>query len=267
MAMTATTRMDRLRLRRRRLVKRTGKRLFRRIDHWLGRQSLVPTDPVLDGALFPWAEELRRNWTTVRGELDGLLRHRDELPCFQEISPDQSKISPDDLWRTFVFTGFGERSEQARRLCPETTRLLEGVPKLQTAFFSILAPGKHVPSHKGVTRGMVRCHLGLKIPSQPERCTMTVGDVRCVWREGETLFFDDTYPHEVHNETDEERAVLLFDFERPMRLRGRLVARLLMVLLRRTAYFKDAQRNQADWEERFGARVPEETIGAEARGL
>jgi aspartyl/asparaginyl beta-hydroxylase (cupin superfamily) len=257
MAATATHWLDKLRLRRRHIVKRIGKRLFRRIDLWLGQQSLVPTDPVIDASYFPWVEELRRNWTSVRAELDALLRHRDELPCFQEISPDQSKISPDHLWRTFVFSGFGERSEQSRRLCPETARLLEGVPRLETAFFSILAPGKHVPRHKGVTRGMVRCHLGLKIPSEPERCTMTVGDVRCVWREGEVLFFDDTYPHEVSNDTSEERAVLLFDFERPMRLRGRLVARLLMGLLRRTAYFKDAQRNQNAWEKRFRERVLE----------
>ncbi len=257
MTATATTWLDKLRLRRRHIVKRAGKRLFRRIDLWLGRQSLVPTDPVIDPSHFPWAEDLRRNWRVVRSELDALLQHRDELPRFQDISPDQYKISPDDMWRTFVFSGFGERSEQSRRLCPETARLLDAVPRLETAFFSILAAGKHVPRHKGVTRGMVRCHLGLKIPSQPERCSMTVGDVRCVWREGETLFFDDTYPHEVHNETAEERAVLLFDFERPMRLRGRIVARLLMVLLRRTAYFKDAQRNQAEWEKRYREHVLE----------
>jgi beta-hydroxylase len=264
MAMTATTRIERLRLRRRRLVKRTGKRLFRRIDAWLGRQSLVPTDPVLDASLFPWAGELRRSWRVVRGELDALLRHRNELPNFQELSPDQYKISPDDLWKTFVFTGFGERSEQARRVCPETTRLLEGVPRLQTAFFSILAPGKHVPLHKGVTRGMVRCHLGLKIPAQAERCSMTVGGRRCTWKEGETLFFDDTYPHEVTNDTPEERVVLLFDFERPMTRRGRLVAQLLMVLLRRTAYFKDAQRNQQAWEKRFRERVPDAAARVDA---
>jgi aspartyl/asparaginyl beta-hydroxylase (cupin superfamily) len=257
MASNPTSLLDELRLRRRKFVKRRGKRLFRAIDRWLATQSVVPTDPVIDSALFPWVRELRHNWRAVRAELDDLLHQRTELPRFQDISPDQRKISPDDLWRTFVFTGFGQRSEQARRLCPETTRLLEGVPRLQTAFFSILAPGKRIPTHRGVTKGMVRCHLGLKIPREAERCSMTVGGVRCVWSEGETLFFDDTYPHEVENDTDEERAVLLFDFERPMTLRGRLVARALMVLLRRTAYFKDAYRNQAEWEERYRQRVLE----------
>ena len=80
---------------------------------------------------------------------------------------------------------------------------------------------------------------------------MDVGGVTCTWRQGELLFFDDTYPHEVWNDSKEDRAVLLFDFERPMRRPGRLLSRLMMKGLRRTAYFRDAQRNQQAWEERY----------------
>ena len=76
-------------------------------------------------------------------------------------------------------------------------------------------------------------------------------------KEGEVLFFDDTYPHEVTNDTDEERAVLLFDFERPMTRRGQWLSRLLMRGLRRTAYFKDALENQKAWEERSRETIPE----------
>ena len=80
---------------------------------------------------------------------------------------------------------------------------------------------------------------------------MECGGERIEWREGEFVFFDDTYRHGVWNNTDEERAVLLIDFERPMTLGGRLVSRLMMWLLRQTAYFKDAQRNQNVWEKRY----------------
>jgi len=237
--------------RRRHITKRIGKRLFRRLNAYLGRQSLVPDAPVLDGKLFSFGDALETDWRAIRTELDAMLEFRESLPRFQDISPDQMKISPDDNWRTLVLFGFGERSEHVCRRCPETTRLLESVPGLQTAFFSILAPGKHVPRHRGVTKGLVRCHLGLKIPDRREKCRMDVGGVNCVWEEGQTIFFDDTYHHEVWNETDQERAVLLFDFERPMTRRGRLVTHALLSLLRTSAYFKDAQRNQAEWEERF----------------
>ena len=79
--------------------------------------------------------------------------------------------------------GFGEPSELHRRLCPETAKALDTVPKLQTACFSGLGPGKHVPRHRGGTKGLVRCHLGLEIPGDKQRCRMEVGDESFSWEE------------------------------------------------------------------------------------
>ncbi len=240
------------------LARRYGKKLFRGVLYdFLARKSRVPTGPVLDAVDFAWGDEFKARWPKIRIELEEQLKDRASIPRFQDISPDQYKISPDDMWRTFVFYGFGHRSELACELCPETAAALAGVPKLESAFFSILAPGKHVPRHRGVTKGVVRCHLGLKVPEDSDRCYMEVDGQRCEWREGELLFFDDTYKHEVWNDTDEERVVLLFDFERPMSWAGRLVSRLMMVALRQTAYFKDAYRNQQAWERRYRAELAE----------
>ena len=112
---------------------------------------------------------------------------RDKLPRFQDISPDQMRISPDDKWRTFVFYGFGYPSERNCGLCPETAQVLRRIPGLESALFSILAPGKHVPSHHGVSKGLIRCHLGLKVPRERERCVMDVGPVTRSWEEGRAL--------------------------------------------------------------------------------
>jgi beta-hydroxylase len=238
--------------RRRKVVKKLGKKLLRgTLFDYLAKCSLVPNDPVIGNEHFDWADEFVRRWPAIRTELNAQLANRAALPNFQDISPDQYRISPDSLWKTFVLVGFGERSELGCELCPETARALAMVPKLETAFFSILAPGKHVPLHRGITKGMVRAHLGLRVPQSPEDCWMTCGDEKIVWREGDLVFFDDTYPHAVWNNTNEERAVLLFDFERPMTRGGQRVSRLMMWVLRHTAYFKDAQRNQRDWEQRY----------------
>jgi beta-hydroxylase len=249
--MDTALKMAGVRSRRRHMVKRLGKRLFRAVNGFLARQSTIPDAPVFDPALFGWANGFEANWKAIRKELDAMLEFRESLPRFQDLSPDQAKISPDDNWRTLVLYGFGDRSEFVCRLCPETNRLLQGVPGLQTAFFSILAPGKHVPRHRGVTKGLVRCHLGLKIPDQAAKCRMDIDGVNCVWEEGKTLFFDDTFRHEVWNETDQERAVLLFDFERPMTRRGRVATSVLLRLLRMSAYFKVARRNQQAWEQEY----------------
>jgi beta-hydroxylase len=230
-------------------VKKLGKRLLRgSILDYLASSSKVPNDPVIGNEHFPWAETFAARWPAILHELNAQLSNRASLPSFQDISPDQYRISPDDQWKTFVLFGFGDRSEFNCNLCPETADALSLVPGLETAFFSILAPGKHVPMHRGITKGMVRGHLGLCVPHDRDRCYMDVGNDRIVWQEGELVFFDDTYPHAVWNNTDEERAVLLFDFERPMTRGGQLLSRTMMWLLRKSAYAKDAQRNQRQWE-------------------
>lgn len=240
-----------LRARRRKYVKRYGKRLLRTIDRYFARQSLVPNDPVLNATLFPGIPEIENNWQAIRAELETLLQRREELPFFQDISPDQYGISPDDKWRIFALYGFGHRSEHNCRLCPQTARLLDRVPGIENAFFSILAPGKNIPSHRGITKGLIRCHLGLLVPPEPERCFMDVGTVRCTWQDGRVLIFDDTYPHAVCNNTDQERVVLLFDFARPLTGQGRVVRRGLFWFFRRSAYVRNALRNEARWEQRY----------------
>ena len=109
--------------------------------------------------------------------------------------------------------------------------------------------------HRGVTKGILRCHLGLQIPKTPEKCRMRVGDQTCVWQEGELFVFDDTYEHEVWNDTDEERVVLLFDFDRPMRFWGRLVHRTFIAGLKRTAYFLEPKKKLPALDARLEAAI------------
>lgn len=241
---------------RRKAVKRFGKKLFRgTLMDFLSAQSRIPDQPVLANALFPWAESVRAEWPAMREELDTLLERRNALPSFQEISPDQARISTDDRWKTFMLYAFGTRLDFGCSLCPRTAATLDRIPGISNAFFSILGPGKHIPRHRGVTKGLVRCHIGLRVPDSPERCLIQVEDVDCHWEEGGMFFFDDTYHHEVWNETDGERAVLLFDIERPMGWPGRLVSRAMIAALRRTAYYRDAIANQHAWEARYRAAM------------
>jgi beta-hydroxylase len=249
---------QRVRAERRRRVKRLGRLLVRRLGKVMARQSRVGNLPVFDKGVLPWTAELEANWRPIRAELDRLLVHRERIPPFQDISPDQKRIATDTRWRSFIFYGFGERAAKSCAACPQTARMLERIPNLRSAWFSILAPGYHIPSHKGVTKGIIRCHLGLKVPADAERCTMTVGPVTFHWDEGRCVVFDDTYRHEVTNDTGEERAILLIDVDRPMGLLGRQINAAFLRALRWTAYFQDAKRNLKKWEtdeERFLAAV------------
>jgi beta-hydroxylase len=218
---------------------------------YLGRQSLVPDTPLISTGSFPFLQPFTENWEAIRNEVVAILRYRDAIPAFQEISPDQMRISRGKNWRTFVLFGFGTKLEKNCANAPITAGLLEKVPNLQTAWFSILAPGYHIPAHQGVGKGIIRAHLGLIVPREYEKCRLRVDKEVKSWRPGEIFVFDDTYEHEVWNDTDEERVILLFDFDRPMRLPGRLLHRTFLWLMKFTAFYQEPKRNLADYSDRF----------------
>ena len=226
---------------------RVGKKLRRHVDGIIARSSLVPNDPVLDPALFPWTAGLRERWRTIRAEALAVARDPDAVPALNTISPDHRRIAPSDSWRSFFLVGYGTRIERNIARCPETMAALEQVPGLNSGFFSILKPGTHIPQHRGVTKGLITCHLGLQVPPGPLR--MIVGGETVGWAEGETLVFDDTWPHAVWNDTGEVRIVLLVQFERPLRQPGRAVADFFLGGIRRSAFVKEATNNIAQWEE------------------
>ena len=238
----------------RRTVIQAGKHTLRKVGEFQARHSRVSTEPVLPNAEFPWVADLERRWRQVREELDTVLVHPEDIPAFHQLSPDQQRISKGDNWKTFAFYIYGNRVDDNCARCPATGALLDRLPSLQNAWFSILAPRYHIPPHRGPTRAVIRCHLGLKVPAARERCWLRVDREICHWEEGRCLVFDDTYEHEVKNDTDEVRVVLFLDFDRPMDLPGRVLNRLVIAAIRASAYVKDPLQNLAAWNARVRGR-------------
>jgi len=114
-------------------------------------------------------------------------------------------------WYVFGLNRFGKFIEQNCQHCPITFKLLKTVPYLKTAGFSLLEPNTIIKPHKGRTKSIIRCHLGLVIPSQ---CAIKVAGVTKRWREGRCLVFDDTSEHEAWNNSQQQRIVLLIDTAR-----------------------------------------------------
>ena len=83
---------------------------------------------------------------------------------------------------------------------------------MKSAYFSILAPGKHIPPHKGPYKGILRYQLAISVPKG--ECKILVGSKPYYWKEGESILFDDTYIHEVVNNTEGYRVALLLDVKR-----------------------------------------------------
>jgi aspartyl/asparaginyl beta-hydroxylase (cupin superfamily) len=215
------------------------------------RSSEVATTPFLPLETFDWIPRLEAEWATIRAELDEVLTYRDQLPNFQDISIDQASITNDDGWKTFFFFAYGFRAEANCRRCPETAKLLDAVPGMTTAFFSILSPRKHIGAHRGPWRGVLRYHLALKVPEPTQAAGIKVGGEVAHWEEGRSLLFDDGYEHEAWNDTDGVRVVLFADVIRPLRSPTDQVNRALINVIGRSPYIGDAKTRHEAWERRF----------------
>ena len=151
---------------------------------------------------FPFVEKLEGNWASVLTEYT--LLKTGTIPYIEH-----------DLyrgeWDVFPFIVFGDKDEDRCKLCPKTWELVKDIPGLTTASFSILRGSTDIHPHTGFTDKVLRCHLGIKIP---HGCAIIVGDEPRRWQEGKCLIFDDTVEHSAYNKSDEERVVLLLDFNK-----------------------------------------------------
>ena len=235
------------------LANEAGALLLHLTERFVLRSSLVPTTPFLPLDTFDWIPGLEAEWKTIRAELDEVLSYRDALPNFQDISVDQASITDDDGWKTFFFFAYGFRSEANCARCPRTAALLESIPGLTTAFFSILSPGKHIGEHRGPWRGVLRYHLALKVPEPVSQAGITVGGETAHWEEGRSLLFDDGYEHWAWNDTDGVRVVLFVDVIRPLRPPADQINRGLIWAIGRSPYIQDSRNRHEAWEKRFDA--------------
>jgi aspartyl/asparaginyl beta-hydroxylase (cupin superfamily) len=168
---------------------------------------------------FPALNLITAHQSVIKEELDAILAAKRAIPSYHDIDfiqfPISGKLDKDKDWKVFMLYAMGERPAANRSLCPGTCALLQEIPDLFQAFFSILDGGKSIPPHTGPYRGYLRYHLALKVPTKNPP-SLRVANQWYVWQEGKAMLFDDTYYHEVVNKADDERVVLVVDVLRPM---------------------------------------------------
>ncbi len=178
-----------------------------------GRNALHATED------FPWVKELEDNWMVMAEELDGVLHLNAEdcLPSMADFLFYRSKMTQTlKNWKVYPFYFFGHRFETNRARCPKTVELISRVPNMTGAMFSILNGHQRIYPHRGFIKGVIRLHVGLKVPKPEESCTFSIAGKTIHWREGGSFMFDQVYQHEAWNDSDDVRVVLLLDVLRPL---------------------------------------------------
>jgi aspartate beta-hydroxylase/beta-hydroxylase len=202
-------------------------------------------------AVSPGLADLVRHADVIRAEFDAVYDGA-SLPSYHEVDPGEREISaggdPATRWKVLLLYLLGYKPGDNWKRCPETAKLLERVPGLVQAFFSILDPHKSVPLHEGPYLGYLRFHLGLRVPTDNPPMILVNGQPY-TWREGEGVLFDDSWPHEVINHSDQLRAVLIVDILRPLTGFPDLLNRFMTMVLAKYTY----GRSVAAKAERFVA--------------
>jgi len=192
---------------------------------------------------YPELDGVTRAHPAIQQEFDRLIGEWRELPQYHDVDPGERNISATTpkRWNVFMLEVMGHKPAQNRAACPETCRVLDKVPNMIQAFFSILDPGKSVPEHEGPYLGYLRYHLGVRVPRQnPPKLVVNRQDY--VWKEGEAVLFDDSWPHSVVNSSNELRAVLIVDVRRPMPFFADLCNRFITDVVARHTYGRSVAR-------------------------
>jgi beta-hydroxylase len=179
--------------------------------------SKVPAKPLIEVNTFPELAQLRDNWQVIREEALNLYNEG-----HIRAATGQNDVGFNSFfkhgWKRFYVKWYGEPLPSALQQCPRTVALIESIPSVHAAMFTMLPPGGKLNPHRDPFAGSLRYHLGLATPNSDD-CRIFVDGIPYAWRDGEDVVFDETYIHWVENKTDQARLILFCDVERPLKSR------------------------------------------------
>src|SRR6201996_8546801 len=208
---------------------------------------------------YPELSVLAQNWTVIRDECAALVDGSVRMPGMEELTSYTSGGIHQIAWKTFMFKS-GDFIDENCALAPKTAALLEKIPGIYTAFFSVLEPHQHIKPHWGYWKGFVRYHLGVIIPDNnaDRKCWIRINPEaqdrtqardaieqgeRYFWKNGEAVLFDDTFLHDAANESDQVRVVLFLDLARRMPWPLALLNRLFLWIAHRDKSVREIRAN------------------------
>jgi Aspartyl/Asparaginyl beta-hydroxylase len=203
-------------------------------DRWANEIPALFCSHLTSHAVWPSdeiCELLERNVDMFREEFAGIDPNQ-----YQVDTRDEKAGLTDGLnWTVFPFyDGFGKLQDANARRCPRIAEFLgshAGVGSIGCmAFFSIMNAGTHVPRHTSELNTRMRYHLGIEVPDRD--IYFRIHDQLISWQQDRCIKIDDSYEHEVFQQSDRRRVVFVLDLPHPELLPEEL--EFLQELMRRS---------------------------------
>lgn len=186
--------------------------------------SLIGNEPFYKNSLLETTRILQKNWKVFRDEALSTYKSYTTIKedqFFNDITDNETE------WTKLYIKWHSDIDPIARKNCPKSCKLIDNLPDVKIAMFSVLSPGAYIKPHEGPYKGCLRYHLGLSTPNS-EDCYIVVNNIKYSWKDGEGVIIDDTYTHWVKNDTDKTRIILFCDIVRPMNFIGSTMNNLIM---------------------------------------
>mmetsp|Transcript_23946 Transcript_23946/g.36628 ORF Transcript_23946/g.36628 Transcript_23946/m.36628 type:complete len:323 (+) Transcript_23946:104-1072(+) len=132
-------------------------------------------------------------------------------------------------WHSYVLNG--RKNEKFKERCPKTAEVIDTLEKegllfgtpFGFCFFSTLHGNSSIQAHSGPMNLRLRMHLPLVVPPKKDNAQSSsrpttgirVADQVREWHEGKAVILDDSYVHEVWNDANSPRVLLLLDLWHP----------------------------------------------------
>ena len=172
-----------------------------------------PKTAVFPPNSVPGLDKLKENYPIIRAEAKVLL----DTGVFQRppaIDEPGYNTFEKGGWRMYPLKWYDKECRKtAREMCPKTCSILDSIPTIRSAMFTVLPPGARLGRHHDPIASSLRYHLGLLTPNS-NKCALTLDGNDYPWFDGEDLLFDQTYLHSAVNQTEMPRVILFCDVEK-----------------------------------------------------
>lgn len=187
--------------------------------------------PVLTEEDYPELAILERNLQAIQEEFLQVSK-KAGLRNVSDFYKVETAIGQDENWKGFPLMIFNYKFDENVAKCPDTFAVISELPGCTSAMFSVLHPGKHILPHKGLYKGVTRCLFTIFAPENG-LSWIKVNGRKLAFETGKCILFDETFEHEVLNESDKMRVVLYLDIYRKLPFPLNLLNKLIFTLLKR----------------------------------